>query len=324
MRIVTWSALIGAALAVAGCGGAGGTAALDSGPGGGIGGTGSVAVTAQGPIQGFGSVIVNGVEFELPDGATVLVDGVPAAEQDLSEGMVVRITGTYRPGETTTAGYVPGEADEVRYDSTIRGVVTWVSGSAFEVLGRAVRVVGSTRFGDDERPELGDFVEVSGLDEPDGGLRATFVRVIKRSGEFDPETDEVKVKGAAHTVDPEAGTFRVGDQPVRAPAGVPLPAENEVVEVRGHLQNGVLVAEAIEGGESPLPEGHEVEISGVVNLASGTWFTLDGTEVDAADAKFEGGTAADLRPGLRVEVEGTVESGIVIAREVEIQGGEDD
>lgn len=316
-----YGALAGAFLLALGCGSGGGTASLDGGPGGGIGGTGSVAVTAQGPIQGFGSVIVNGVEFALPAGATVLVDGAPASESDLREGMVVRITGTYRPGEATPAGYVPGEAEEVRYESTIRGVVTSASGVAFQVLGRTVRVVGSTRFEDGQTPGAGDLVEVSGLDEPDGGLRATFVRVL---GAFDPETDEVKVKGPAHGVDEASGTFWVGDQEIRAPEGLRLPAENEHVEVRGRLEGGVLVAERIESGEEGLPEGHEVEVSGVANVVVGTWFTLDGTEVDASGASFEGGTAADLRPGLRVEVEGTVENGIVIAREVEIQGGEDD
>ncbi|GAB6064311.1 DUF5666 domain-containing protein [Deferrisoma palaeochoriense] len=313
--------LIGAALLAAGCGSGGGTASLDGGPGGGIGGTGSVAVTAQGPIQGFGSVIVNGVKFELPAGATVLVEGAPAAEQDLREGMVVRITGTYRPGETTPAGYVPGEAEVVRYESTIRGVVTSASGAAFQVLGRTVRVVESTRLEGGAGPQVGDLVEVSGLDEPDGSLRATFVRAV---GPFDPAADEVKVSGPAQGVDSDARTFSVGEQQIRVPQGLVLPTEGATVEVHGHLEGDVLVAERIEAGEEGFPEGHDAEVSGVVNVVVGTWFTLDGTEVDASGAKFEGGGAADLRPGLRVEVEGTVENGIIVAREVEIQGGEDD
>ncbi len=325
MGIVRWAALIGAALVVAGCGGAGGTAALDSGPGGGIGGTGSVAVTAQGPIQGFGSVIVNGVEFDLSSQSVVTVDGAPAGESDLREGMVVRVTGTYRPGETTPTGYVPGEAERLEYSSAVLGVAATDASGNLLILGRPVRIEASTRLEGGMEPGDGDLVEVSGFEEPDGGLRATFVRVVKDAAEFDPETDEVKVKGVVQGLDSGERTFWVGSQRVHVPGAMRLPTEGGAVEVYGHLDGDLLRADRVEPEEYALPEGHEAEVAGVVNTVDGTTFTLDGTTVDASGARFEGGTAADLAPGVRVEVEGMVENGILVARTVEFGGeGEHD
>ncbi|NOY44612.1 MAG: hypothetical protein GXP50_04050 [Deltaproteobacteria bacterium] len=160
-------------------------------------------------------------------------------------------------------------------------------------------------------------MEVSGFEEPDGGLRATFVRIVKNAAEFDPETDEVKVKGLVQGLDSGARMFWVGSQRVHVPGAMRLPAEGEAVEVYGYLDGDLLRADRIELEEEGLPEGHEAEVAGVVNTVDGTTFTLDGTTVDASGAGFEGGTAADLAPGVRVEVEGTVENGILVARTVE-------
>src|SRR5207344_1716166 len=81
--------------------------------GGGVVGTGAVAF---GALEGFGSIFVNGIEY-FTDGATILIDGQPAAESDLRVGMRLRVDGVvFGTGAT-------GQASLVTYDPDVRGTI---------------------------------------------------------------------------------------------------------------------------------------------------------------------------------------------------------
>ena len=99
--------------------------------GGGIGGTG----ISFGPITGFGSIFVNGVEFDTK-GAAITIDGKPAMEGDLREGMVVTVQGTI-DGET-------GVGAAVIVESSVRGPVdedvTDANARTIQVLGQTIHV----------------------------------------------------------------------------------------------------------------------------------------------------------------------------------------
>ena len=73
-------------IALTACGGSdGGTSTA------GIGGVDGAAVS-KGVVTAKGSVFVNGIEFSTT-GATVTIDGVPATEDKLQVGMVVKVRG---------------------------------------------------------------------------------------------------------------------------------------------------------------------------------------------------------------------------------------
>jgi cytochrome c-type biogenesis protein CcmE len=93
-------------------------------------------------------------------------------------------------------------------------------------------------------------------------------------------------------------------------------ANGRKVQVRGVLQNGVLVATSVQIEDAS--QSQEVSIEGLIsNFVSVSNFVVAGRKVDASHAKFDGGTAANLANGKKVQVQGTLSGQTVIATEVE-------
>ncbi len=310
------------ALAAA-CGG-GSMSASGDGPGGGVGGTG---VAARGTVTGFGSVIVNGIEFEVSADTVIEKDGGVVPEGDLRIGMVVLVTGTYEPDAAPTSlGFVPGVAERIEYVKEVEGPVAGdPSAGPFAVLNRPVSLSpGAVVESGPEGEELSDgaLVEVSGLVETDGTVRATYVRV---KGRFDPAR-EVQITGSVSDFSVEDGTFRVDGRLVvfdaaatDFPAGIP--EDGDRAEVRGVLEPGgeTLLASVVRIVKG-LPADRQVEVEGVVGFVdvANAQFTLEHLVVDARAATFEGGGIEDLRSGDRVEVQGVIdENGVLVAKKVE-------
>ncbi len=96
------------------------------------------------------------------------------------------------------------------------------------------------------------------------------------------------------------------------------------VRVEGWLApDGVVDAERIDPAPGGLPDGRHAEIEGVVGWVDvqGGRFSVDGVVVDASGARFEKGTWSDVARGVRVEVEGVMRSGLLVAQEVEVKAG---
>jgi hypothetical protein len=69
----------------------------------------------------------------------------------------------------------------------------------------------------------------------------------------------------------------------------------------------------------PLADRDRVELEGrVTAFTSITEFQVDGVSVDARGARFDGG-AAGLVQGAKVEVKGSLRSGVLLAIEVEVE-----
>ncbi len=243
--------------------------------------------------------------------------------------MVVLVTGTYEPEAPRTAlGFVPGTAERIEYVKEVEGPVAGdPSGGSFAVLNRPVflspgALVENGPGGEDLAD--GALVEVSGLVETDGTVRATYVRV---KGRFGP-AHEVQVSGSVSDFSVLVGTFRVDGSLVAFaegttafPAGIPRNGER--AEVRGVLgaDGETLVARVVRLLPA-LPAGSEVELEGVVGFVDvgNVQFTLDRLIVDARSAAFKGGSIGDLRTGDRVEVTGVIdEEGVLVAKKVEIE-----
>jgi hypothetical protein len=162
-----------AILTLAGCGSSGssGTSAVST-PG-----------LSAGQIEGFGSVIVNGVEFET-ESAEIEIEGLETASQnDLREGMLVEVEGTFNADDST------GNATRVRFEDTLEGPITAMAPSdtglvkTLTVLGQTVIVESGVTLFDNTPPltfadlDAGLVIEVSGHTMADGSIRATFIEL---------------------------------------------------------------------------------------------------------------------------------------------------
>jgi|GEM_PF-2131168 len=321
-RLAAGLALGAAALAACSGGGIGGSGSPAAG--GGIGGSG--APLAKGAVDRFGSVFVAGVEFGTA-AATILLNGAPAGEADLRTGMIVRVHGTIAPDGRT------GTAARIAYDATLAGPVELVdlAGGRCRILGRTVRMDAATTW-HDAGPDLlkpGVILELCGHDEPDGSLRATYVRL--RHPVFVPGAVELFLRGTVQSLNPGAGTFRVGGQAVDFRSAVLPPgglSDGLPVAVRSvdGVVGGFLIASRVEAesAESAAADGCRAAREGVVaSVSAGGGFVLDGLPARlGAGAVFERGDAGDLVPGVRVAVRGGWSGGVLVAEAVRFLGRE--
>jgi len=317
-RAFVLASLIGALAALAGCGG--GSTQLASG---GIVGTGDARLLSSGIITATapGAIVVAGQRVAIAT-ATITVNGAAASADDLRIGMVVAVDGRVNADGTATA-------TSVSYSAEIIGVVDGVDTTArtFTLLGQRVRADGLTVFeGGTFEALLGQKVEVSGLRAGPGDVYATWIRV---SAEAPPAVVPVEVVGTVSSLDTTTRRFAVGTQGVDyagiAPAVVPAGLANgATVRVTGNApaSGGTVTATAIAIVQAPLAgqNAQRVELEGFVSDFAGVGsFRVNGQPVDARSATFENGSAATLANGVRVEAEGRLENGVVIATKVEFE-----
>lgn len=291
-------------------------AAWIGGCGGGVGegGTGSFTL---GRIGGFGSVIVNGIRFD--DSAAIVRDDDDASRrrEDLRLGMVVAIEST-RIDEATASA----TALTIEITSEVVGAVESVDVGAgrLVVFGQAVQVTDDTLFDESlggglAALDAGDLVEVFGfLDRARDAFVASRIESRSAGAEF-------KLRAPLEAVDPANRTIRIGGQLVST-EGLALPpglAPGATVRVRARLVDGRLVATRIDDRRREVEDHDDARIEGRIATLAGTRsFTVDGLQVDARDAVFPRGESGMVL-GARVEVEGALAGGVLIAREVDIE-----
>lgn len=315
-----------AVLAACGAGGDGQTTVAS----GGTGGTG----IAYGSVTGFGSVIVNGVKFHTAN-ATVTVDGEPGPDETtdprrgLSEGMVIRVEGTIDPTGTT------GTAARVTYGDDVEGPISHLLDidthtRQATVLGQTVIVDTQTVFRGTSLAELavGNVVEVSGLVDDQDRIHATYIE--KKADAFAPGM-ELDVKGTIGSLDESTETFRIGSLTVSyasadtddLPGGAP--ANALFVEVKGTSfgPGGELVATKVERDVEGIADYYagEAEIEGFVTAVSGPNSFVIGNQpfMTTGATSYKGGVATDVVVGAKLEVEGRLVNGVLMAEEVEFR-----
>lgn len=311
--------LVACAAVLGACGGGGGQQLAS----GGIVGTGDSSMISVGTISAFGpgTVTVNGVSFTT-GAATVRVNGQAATIAALKIGMVVTVQGGTRQSDGSVV------ASTIDYRPELQGVVSGVDSAAqaFTVLGQRVRTDALTVFdGGTFATLLNQYVEVSGFRSSPGEMLATRVEIRPSVAAGAP----LEVTGTVAQFDPAAKTFFIGAQLVdyaQTPAAfVPAGLANGVVaKAKGTAiaTGDRLIATEIQlvAATLPAPESAQVEIEGLItgysNIGS---FRVNGQVVDGRSATFDGGTAALLADGVRVEVEGRLTQGIVVATRIEIE-----
>jgi len=311
------------ALAVAACGGGGGGDDSQGGVTPPPVGTSKTRIVT-GAISGFGSIIVNGVRYDT-SGADVRVEDRAGSITELAVGQVVRI-------EATVDDRGGARAARVEQHRLLQGTVQVVDVAAgtITVAGQVVIVDADTSF-DDSIPgaslagiAVGDRLEVHGFAGADGRSRATRVERAA-AGET-----EVEVTGFVTALDAPARRFRVGTLLVDYSTatledfGAAGPANGDLVEVKGRefLGDGALRAQQVDkedGRDDDSSSGDESEIEGLVTrFVSASDFDVAGRPVTTtAGTTYVGGTAANLGPNVKVEVEGTIDaSGVLVAVKV--------
>jgi hypothetical protein len=311
-----------ASLSLASCGGSG----PDPSAGGGIGGTGYIS---SGTITGFGSIVVNGVEFDTGN-ALVIIGGQPAGSGNqavlgnLDLGQTVVIEGTVN--ETVSSG----SASRVMFTPNVKGPVAEIISidptiKKVIVLSQTIIIDESTvlRNTTMEDLDVNNFVEVSGLMDATGEIRATYVK--KKADSFVP-LSEVEVKGFVRDPDSTAKIFKLSDLVVyygqadigRLASGTP--AANQLVHVRGVVgPGGRLEATEVEpADESRMASAEWLDLeSFITEFISSSDFRMGLVKVQTdGNTRFVGGQKDDLELGAKIRVRGRMVNGILVAQQV--------
>lgn len=291
--------------------------------GGGSGGvdTGGTGAFSVGRISGFGSIIVNGVRYD-DSSANVQDDDGNDLKGQLKLGMVVEVQGTApTPG---AAGELPrSTASHVEVSSVVKGPVTAASSNALTVLGQSVTLTASTvlDLGSVAAADLeGRVVEVYGYPSASGPIVATRVELESSAPAF------YKLTGFVSNANTSGGTttFTLGGASLTYTGALPEGfANGRLVRVKLRADSPApAVWTATEIRVRKVYDDHaEAEVEGVVtSYTSAGDFTVNGLRVDASRATFEG--SGTLAAGVRVEVEGAIQNGVLIARKVEFEDDE--
>lgn len=307
-------ALLLLATVLPGCGG------VDSG---GTGQTVESPTTSSGRVSGLGSVILNGVRFDDSQATVLDDDGVAHPASDLRLGMVVEVQGRLRGNSAQ------GTASQIQFGHEIAGPVESVDapGSQLVVLGQTVQVDVDTLF-DGYAAGLADvlagqLVAVHGFYDPGAG-RYTATRIERRTS-LAQYTLRGRISGLQG---PPVRNFFIGAALIDYAGVASPPTLANGLSVRVSLSttqvSGRWVASSVHTSQRNFPENNEAELEGYVSgFVSSANFLVAGVPVDASRAgvSVRHGTLADLADGVRVEVEGFVQGGVLVASVVDFKRG---
>ncbi|MDG0865155.1 hypothetical protein EXJ73_22090 [Pelomonas aquatica] len=279
---------------------------------------------AVGRISGFGSIVINGVHYQEGKASVVDEDGEARSAADLKLGMVVEVKAD-EIGETNSVK--SATAQNIMLASLIRGPVESVGTDGLVVLGQTVKVTNTTVFDEQLTGGLaaikaGNVVRVYGTFEASTGIYTASRIDLQDNPQF------YRLRGAVAAYDATAKTLRVGNATIDV-SGVTVPDGLKVGSlVRVKLQTtqvkGAWVAVGLKLGLFEPQNNDHTEVEGVItDFTSSSVFSVNGLPVDASKAAFPDGTAAIVK-GARVEVEGAIVNGTLVATKVKIETDDQD
>ncbi len=296
--------------------------------GGGIGGTG---YTSSGTISAFGSVVVNGVAFDTTE-ANVFVSGEDRGSGHqiilncLNIGQVVLVEGT---GDIETSS---GIARRVMYSPNVVGPVSQVLDlglklGIFRILGQTIIANSETVFssGSIESIKEDNLLEVSGLVDDEGRIRATYIKRIANS--FEPGR-EIEVKGVIQNLNLATKTFQINDLQIAYGQGQMVDlTEGEISNgLQVHVQGRIISDNYISALAIRLAEENRIANAEWADIE--TYITDLISEDDLvvgplkakiqANARFLNGERRDLRKGIKIRLRGRIMNRVVLAQFVYI------
>lgn len=271
------------------------------------------AAATLGPVAAGAPITVADVAWRFENGATLQVLDADDDGRGALPGMVLRLEGAMDAGSRSAS------VTRSQLQAELRGPVSSVEAGAqrFQALGLTVQLDSRTvldGLASLSQLSAGDAVQVHGLIGPDDSLLAT--RVQRRSSNA-----LVKLSGQVRydncpTCAPAAGIFRIGTQIVNAGSaqlsGLALPiAAGTSVRVRATQAAPVLQASALSPYiDTPLLADAITRVRGLLTEPAPGQFQLQGLALNlGGTVSYSGGSAADLRAGREVTVEGRYRQG---------------
>ena len=294
-----------------------------SSSGGDNGGTPASASAVSIGTMTKGSVIVNGVTFVEDNATRITGDDTAKVSADLQSGMTVRVRGRINSDD------VSGTAERVEIENEVRGAIEAKAGDTITVHSQTVLVDGGTVFANGSPSNnlaglaVGDNVEVHGQRDVAGVIRATRVEDLG-AGAVDDEVRGI-VGGLSGNL-ALGGSFTIGALSISTNATTSVtPAGSAIVNgtlVEVHLNaSGVATRIHLEDGDDEFDpaEGEEFEVEGFVSgfTSLSSTFKVNNQTVQASSStRFDGGLKGDLANDVKVEAEGHLSSGILVANKI--------
>lgn len=277
--------------------------------------------SSTGVITGFGSVFVNGVEFNTAR-TSVSINGVSGKESELKVGMVVKVDGTIN-GDGRS-----GNATSINFSAEAEGPISDINlaTNTLTVLGQTISIDGNTIFeGATGLSDLavGDYIEVSGFRNASGIVAS---RIEKKT--VGSSHNSIQIKGIISNLDAAAHTFTLGTLTVDYGSLNPFPALSNGlwVEVKANATpdpaTNILNATKIEIEDIASTEGNQAEVEGYISgfKDAANDFNVAGQAVHvASNTVYESGAESDLKDGIKIEAEGVVTNGVLLASKVTVK-----
>jgi hypothetical protein len=297
--------------------------------GGGSSGTG----LSTGSITGFGSVIMNGAHY-LTD--SQVAPGFVTMKTFMGmDNSSMMDRGLFRVGMVVTIHHGPNDnnAQQIEYQNNLQGRIAAKNSGAentVTILGHTVVVDNAAVFAS---LNLNEIVEVSGFVDSAGRIRASYIAVVPCSMMMGMCTaSEFEVKGFV-SGPPSSGGFRLGPLPGGTGTTVAVsfaPALGAGLADGMYVQVVTKDALPISGSitatqinkltpRTVFPEKAVADLEGLVTAPpSGSGnvlsFAVEGKRVQTdGNTQFVGGTAANIRPDARLQVQGTENGGVLSA-----------
>lgn len=292
-----------------------------------LGNAASAAATVE--VEGLITAFTSATRFEV-NGLPVDATGVSGLPAGLGVGAQVEVKGKLSSGVLLASKVQLEDGDDREFE--VKGSIAALNTSAqtFEIRGVAIDYSSAT-FKDGTVANLSVDVRV----EIKGRLNATGTVVLaievefKGLGDSGSSSGSYEVKGTIGSLNTTAKTFvvrgvTVGYATATFEDGVEANlADGAVVEVKGTVGNGVLVATAVDFEDgSGTTAGSEYEVKGSISSLDTVTrrFVVDGVTVSYAAATFRDGVESGLAVGVVVEVKGTrAADGLVSATRVSFE-----
>jgi hypothetical protein len=276
---------------------------------------------------GFGSIYLNGKHFQTTH-AAIRKNRKAVDQSQLAVGEVARIKASMNQTDGTE------DADQVDVEEVVVGPISAKDTSAgmgiatLTVLGQTVKVNAGTSFSKSIQPAditgltMGDVIAVDGLVDSNGDIAAT--RIDKDNG-----NSPYQVVGTVSNLD-TMHKFKINNLTVDY-TGATLtgftggaPSNGDVVEVQGTMLDSTtsltptLTATVVDRQMTDQEEAGNngnIELEGLITtFTSATDFVVGEQKVTTTTStEYRNGAATDLAKDVKVEVEGTISSGVLTA-----------